>query len=1746
MSGKKTISNTTPAIGAIKIQQSTYGVVIPIVWGRTRVTGNVIWYGDFAAVPHTTVTQQGGKGGGAPQQTSTTYTYTASVVMALCEGPALGIRTAWRGKNIFEGSAYSGTMARETHVATHPGAGGTIAVTNTDSWADVSVELRLISDYEDDFRYNRSGTWLPLVRGKDYTAAAGVYTFTNDDYAGTPLVINYTYRSTNSGMSCLSQIGLELYGGNPGQAPWSYLTSRHPSEAIGYSGVAYVAGANYSLDPGASVENHAFEVETSFMYSAGIPDADPSVIVSDALTNVQYGAHFGLEKIAPLTDYSNACLAQGIVLSPALTEQSTAASFLESMAALTNAGLVWSGGVLKVVPYTDTPITGNGVTFTPNTTPIYDLTDDDFQPVDDEGPIKVTRGAVSDSFNSVKLEYFDRANDYNIAIMEQADQADIQENGPRPMPVITAHWITEASVAKVVATLILQRSLFVRNTYEFKLGWTKIALEPMDLVTLTDPYLGMNKQPVRILSVEESEDGYLSITAEDFPKGSASATLYPTGSGSGYAPNFNEPPGAVLAPLIFEGPAALAAQDGGLEVWLSAGSLSPTYGGCEVWVSLTGSDFRRAAVLNGSSRYGFTTSVMPTATPGTVTTDSLGVSLYAGGQLLSASNADMAALTTLCYVDGEFLSYETSTLTGPSAYTIGGHMTRGAYLSRSGNTHALGIPFIRCDDAIAKMPLTPDYIGKTLHVKLLPFNRYGGALGNLSDAIEYTYTVTGWQANLPPIAPPNLGTEGPFTISTAKFKWDRVANAATYNVQIWAGTPLAKVREVNVGNSLRFDYSSSDGKADGGPWRAVTIKVQGIHANGAAGPFSTFAATNPQAGALTGVVVATGAQAVQFSCNRPADVDFAGIRVWISATSGFTPDASTLVFDGPGTNVTINRLAGGGTLNLGTTYYVRAAAYDTFGTDGLTYTTEQSVTISTTAGVQTATVNLYQWSPTVPANPTGTSTYTWTTGANGSYTASDGWSTTVPANPGTPLLRLYIATVQISAAAGTATTSVSYSASNVAAWSQNGQNGTTGVQSATATIYQWAATIPAGPAGTSTWTWASSTFTPVPSGWSTAAGTSASPGLTLWAAKVALTDSASVTTTSFNWSTASISAAGYAGSNGTAATYVTISTTSQVFSRATAAAAFAPTSVTLTATPFGGSATYQWQYWNGSTWTTISGATSATYSPASGDFTDARTYRVQATIGGTVYTDQITLVQVTGGTNAITGYLDNEAVTLAANSSGTVSSFAPASGTFHVFDGITDKTGNAAVTYSVASQTGCTVAINSAGAVSVSAMSTDTATAVFNAVYSGVTIARTLSLAKAKAGVGTSGSDGSSYVTAYCASSTASTSTTPSNTVGSSSVPATNDGGITGTWQKTVPALSSGQFLYQSDGIYNPLSGIVSWSIPYWSSVKVGSLSAITANLGSVTSGSMTSVTMQTASSGQRVAINESGNNKLVAYNSSGTMIAEIGGTSGVVYAPSTSGLTPAIFGTSSGSGLVAGVAGTNNGSGAGVNGNSSSGIGVYGGSSSGPGVRANSSTGNALEISGGANGIVQTGGGANWLQTLNAATDNAYDCGTSSQRWRNIYAASGVVSTSDERTKTAIEPSNLGMDFINALTPVSYLHKVAENIVTFRTVEVEPARYVVDDFGDSVLVAHAVTETVKEVTPRAGVRRHYGLLSQQVRAALTAAGVDDAAFWTLADPSDPESQQALRYEELMAPLIRAVQELSARLAILEVSAAGN
>ena len=79
-------------LDSLRITSATEGSVIPRLFGRMRLGGNIIWATDFSEEVNTT--SSGGKGGG-PKVTTTEYIYSASFAVGLTEGPITGIGRIW-------------------------------------------------------------------------------------------------------------------------------------------------------------------------------------------------------------------------------------------------------------------------------------------------------------------------------------------------------------------------------------------------------------------------------------------------------------------------------------------------------------------------------------------------------------------------------------------------------------------------------------------------------------------------------------------------------------------------------------------------------------------------------------------------------------------------------------------------------------------------------------------------------------------------------------------------------------------------------------------------------------------------------------------------------------------------------------------------------------------------------------------------------------------------------------------------------------------------------------------------------------------------------------------------------------------------------------------------------------------------------------------------------------------------------------------------------------------------------------------------------------------------------------------------------------------------------------------------------------------------------------------------------------------------------------------------------------------
>ena len=77
----------------------------------------------------------------------------------------------------------------------------------------------------------------------------------------------------------------------------------------------------------------------------------------------------------------------------------------------------------------------------------------------------------------------------------------------------------------VIAQTILQRELYVRTKFTFKLSWEYCLLDPMDIVTITDANLGLSNYPVRVIEIEEDDKGLLAFTCEELVTGVSNPAL---------------------------------------------------------------------------------------------------------------------------------------------------------------------------------------------------------------------------------------------------------------------------------------------------------------------------------------------------------------------------------------------------------------------------------------------------------------------------------------------------------------------------------------------------------------------------------------------------------------------------------------------------------------------------------------------------------------------------------------------------------------------------------------------------------------------------------------------------------------------------------------------------------------------------------------------------------------------------------------------------------------------------------------------------------------------------------------------------------------------------------------------------------------------------------------------------------------------------------------------------------------------
>lgn len=592
-------------------------------------------------------------------------------------------------------------------------------------------------------------------------------------------------------------IQLTLFDGKENQQPWAYTQGKHPDKALPYSGLAYMAGV-IDLGDSGSMPSYNFEVKGRLLETGDGIDVNPADYIRYVLDKIGKKDM----QIIGLDNYRKYCKEADLLISSPPDEDAKAArEVVNEIAKLTNAYVFWSNDKLKIVPLADRPV-GNWV---PDKTGITDLTADDFLPQSGGALVTYKRKDSSAIYNQFPVEFINRANGYEKESVSYEFTEDIKNYGVRAASVTNAHYIYTKERAVKIAEQLARNNKYERTQYTFKLDWSLCRLEVGDLVRLTDENSGIFEQVAVINGITEGTDGCLTVTAISRAPGDYPAAKYNVHANDRTYIDYNKTAPDTV-PVIFQPPADLTAD--GLELWIAAKGKTEGWGGCTVYVSDDNTNYRTVGQIAGSARCGKLTqplSPMPNHPSGNQ------VFVTCNDQLLSGTEQDAQRKNTLCWIDGECMSYVNANLQSNGTWLLLG-LYRGQ-CNTAVRTHAKDTDFVRLDNSVFKVPFTKDDIGKKIYIKFCSYNIFGAGNQDLSEVRAYEYTLAPYY--IPPIT--NLTAYNRYRqLADGVSRYDIVVNWTPPTLQsymqgdVWYKTSNGQAKDLVIkegtkGSELGFD-----------------------------------------------------------------------------------------------------------------------------------------------------------------------------------------------------------------------------------------------------------------------------------------------------------------------------------------------------------------------------------------------------------------------------------------------------------------------------------------------------------------------------------------------------------------------------------------------------------------------------------------------------------------------------------------------------------------------------------------------------------------------------------------------------------------------------------------------------------------------------------------------------------------------------------------------------------------------------
>lgn len=616
------------------------------------------------------------------------------------------------------------------------------------------------------------------------------------------------------------KIELTLFKGDYGQTPWPYMLSKHPDKALPYSGLAYMAGVVDLGDRG-SLPQYNFEIQGKLLETGDGVDVNPADYIVHVLQSV--GADVVIDGIDNFRAY---CKAADILIStPPNQKSAKAQQVINDIAEITNSLVFWSTDRLKIVPLADKPI-GD---WTPANQIQYDLTADDFIAGSDGQLILYKRKDSSEAYNEATVEFINRANSYEKETVSFEVVADVQRNGLKPASKKTAHYLYTKARAQYYAEQLAMKRLYAKTQYTFRLDWAFCALEVGDLVTLTDKSCQLDHQIVVITSVNEAADGQLELTAEGKPAGTYAPAKYNVHENERPFVDYNQEAPSVNDVAIFQ----TVGDVGGNQIFVGVNAPSG-WGGCSVWLSDNDQTYQRIGNISQQARMGRTKY-------GFAQNGNFCNVVINQGVLKSGTHIDAERGNTLCWVNGEALSYEDVEVHPNNWFTLRG-LVRGQYGTNAIN-HNADERFVRVDEALFRYPYRKEDIGKTIYLKFTSMNLFGSNEQGLDEVQSYQYTIVPYY--IPEVSNVTLFTKY-YEIGNGVLSFDVVAQFdvppinSLDTVELWYREPSGTWKYGGSGNGqitvsgcelghtyeVKLKVKDSHGNTSQGVTKSITVAMK--------------------------------------------------------------------------------------------------------------------------------------------------------------------------------------------------------------------------------------------------------------------------------------------------------------------------------------------------------------------------------------------------------------------------------------------------------------------------------------------------------------------------------------------------------------------------------------------------------------------------------------------------------------------------------------------------------------------------------------------------------------------------------------------------------------------------------------------------------------------------------------------------------------------------------------------------------